>query len=294
MKKILLPVIMIALPISGHAISENAPTKTNIEEKVESNLTLNIRRISLELSKTEVQNTAEYASSPLQQLRADSQDFIKGVSDIALEYKRNKFFWDNNLFMEYGKTTISPYNAAQTYNENADRILASSYLSYAAWESSGFNFGPVSRVQYETEFTSNPGAPRLNLVRSNAGLSIFNHSIIQNLYVTGVYEYDFTHENMSISKLAAEFGWRLEYEVREGVKFSTNGYYREFLYHSYYLGVDLERDLNAIVRMDTNLWNNFTMGPYLQYRRALSREADVYGSNLMVGVSFNYITKFGL
>ena len=277
----------------AYAMSENELGQPKTEP-AESELVLNIRRISLELSKTDVQNTAEYANSPLQQLRADSQTFIKGVGDVSLEYNKNRFFWDNSLFAEYGKTSISPYNNAKTYNENADRFLASSYLSYAVYQTEGLNFGPIARMQYETEFTSNPGAPRLNVVRSNTGLSLFNHSIIKSLYITGVYEYDFTYEYTSINKLAAELGWRLEYELREGVKFSTNGYYREFLFHSHFLGVDLERDFNAIVRMDTNLWNNFTMGPYLQYRRALSREADVYGSNLMVGVSFNYITKFGL
>ena len=295
MKKIL-ALLVLLLPVHGYAaaLSEYEPEKTVVEEVPEPNLTLNVRRISLELSKTEVQNTAEYINSPLQQLRADSQDFMKGVADVALEYKKNRLFWDNGVFMEYGKTTIQPHNAPKTYNENADRFLASSYLTYAAWEASGFNFGPIARVQYETEFTENLGTPRLNVVRSNAGVSLFNHSIIKSFYLTGVYEYDFTHAENEISKLAAELGWRLEYELREGVSFSTNGYYRKFLSYSHYLGTDLESDLNIIARMDTNLWGDFTMGPYVQYRRALSREADVYGSNTMVGISFNYITKFGL
>ena len=97
-----------------------------------------------------------------------------------------------------------------------------------------------------------------------------------------------------MNKGAIEGGWRLEYEVRDGVKFSTNGYYREYLTYSAEIPTDLKRDLYAELRMDTNLWNNFTMGPYVQYRRARARGVDVYGSNLMLGISFNYIMKYDL
>ena len=112
--------------------------------------------------------------------------------------------------------------------------------------------------------------------------------------MTGVYEYDFTYAGEQTSKLAAELGWRLEYQIRDGVKLSTNGYYREYLSYSEYVPTDLERDLSAVVRLDTNLWGDLTMGPYVQYRRARARGVDVYGSNFVMGVSFNYITSFGL
>ena len=109
-----------------------------------------------------------------------------------------------------------------------------------------------------------------------------------------MYEYDFTYADKKVSKIAAELGWRFEYEVREGVKLSSNGYYREYLSYSDYVSTDLERDLSAVARLDTNLWGDLTMGPYVQYRRARARGVDVYGSNFIVGISFNYITKFGL
>ena len=57
---------------------------------------------------------------------------------------------------------------------------------------------------------------------------------------------------------------------------------------------DLERDFSAVIRLDTNLWGKFTMGPYVQYRLAKARGTDLYGSNLILGISFNYITKFKL
>ena len=281
--------VMLGVLLSGAAyaaddvVAENATT-----------LNLAVRRIGLEWSKTDVRNSEYYQESPVSALKADSQDFIKGVFDTALEYNKNRFQWDNSLFMEYGETKLKPYDEPVTVSENADDILFSSNLSYACWEFSGFKFGPTVRGAYDTEFKTADSTPRQNILRANAGLSLFDNQIIKSLYLTGVYEYDFTYAGDQTSKMAAEIGWRLEYQVREGVKLSTNGYYREYLSYSEFIPTDLERDLSAVVRMDTNLWGDLTMGPYVQYRRARARGVDVYGSNFIMGISFNYITSFGL
>ena len=182
----------------------------------------------------------------------------------------------------------------QTTNENADKILLSSDLAWARWHFGDLKFGPLVRASYQTEFEASGDAPRMNVVRVNAGLSLFDHPIIKSLYLTGLYEYDFTYTDEPVNKGAVEAGWRLEYEIREGVKLSTNGYYREYLTYSAYEDTDLKRDFSAELRMDTNLWGSFTMGPYVQYRIAKSREADVYGSNFMIGLSFSYIMKYDL
>lgn len=280
-----LPFFIVAVVFPVAAVAESAD---------EMELFLNIRRIGLETSKTQVRNAAQYQDSPIQALKADSQDFIKGVLDTALEYKHGKFKWDNSLFMEYGKTTLKPYDEPKTSSENADKILLSSDMSWACWKWGDFSFGPTMRGAYETEFVASGDAPRQNLVRANAGMSLFDHPIIKSLYLTGVYEYDFTYSNDKISKTAAELGWRMEYKLREGVKFHTNGYYREYLSYSSYIPTDLERDFSAVLRMDTNLWGKFTMGPYTQYRRAKARGADDYGSNFIIGISFNYINRIGI
>ncbi len=288
MKKICGIVLAALLSVPAYAVDEV------VANDVGATLDLAIRRIGLEWSKTTVRHAAEYQESPVSALKADSQDFIKGVFDTALEYNNNRFQWDNGLFMEYGETKLKPYDEPVTVSENADEILLSSNLSYACWEFSGFKFGPTVRGAYDTEFRTADDTPRQNVLRANAGLSLFDNAVIKSLYLTGVYEYDFTYAGEQISKMAAEVGWRMEYQVREGVKLSTNGYYREYLSYSGFVPTDLERDLSAVVRMDTNLWGDLTMGPYVQYRRARARGADVYGSNFIMGVSFNYITTFGL
>lgn len=280
--------ILLGALLPGVAMAEDASVADL------SNLTLNVRRIGLEWSQTDVKNAAEYQNSPISALKADTQTFVKAVFDTALEYSKNRFQWDNALFMEYGETKLKPYNEKQTTNENADDILLSSDLSYACWESSGFKFGPTVRAAYDTEFGTADETPRQQVVRGSAGISLFDNAVVKSLYLTGVYEYDFTFVNEKTSKLAAEIGWRLDYQIREGVKLSSNGYYREYLSYSQFVQTDLERDLSAVLRLDTNLWGDLTMGPYVQYRRARARGVDVYGSNFIMGISFNYITSFGL
>ncbi len=285
MKKISWVALLGLLP--GMALADDA-----VADK--GKLTLAVRRIGLEWSQTDVKNADVYEDSPVSALKADSQTFIKGVFDTALEYSKNRFQWDNSLFMEYGETKLKPVDEPETVSENADDILLSSNLSYACWEFSGFKFGPTVRAAYDTEFKTADGTPRQNILRTNAGISLFDNEIVKSLYLTGVYEYDFTYAGEENSKLAAEIGWRLEYKIRDGVKLSSNGYYREYLSYSLYEKTDLERDLSAVLRLDTNLWGDLTMGPYVQYRRARARGVDVYGSNFIMGISFNYITSFGL
>ncbi len=258
-------------------------------------LILNIRRIGLDMSKTSVRHSDQYSTSPISALSADDQEFIKGVFDTALEYNHNRFSWDNSVFMEYGRTEVKPYNEPRTVNESADKILLTSNLNYACWDFDSFKLGPMARAAYETEFVpANDTDNRLKVLRGMAGFAVFDSPVIKDLHIAGVYEYDFTYGHDQVSKLAAELGWRLEYTVRDGVKLSTDGYYREYLDYSQYVGTDLERDLSVVARLDTNLWGDFTMGPYVQYRRAKARDAENYGSNFIIGISFNYITKYGL
>lgn len=152
-------------------------------DKKDEQLYLSIRRIGLEMSTTKIGNAAEYADSPVSALSATSQDYIKGISDIALEYNKNKFKWDNSLFMEYGRTTLKPYNGPETTDENADKILLSSDLSYACWNWAGLKFGPTVRGAYETQFIDNNDAPRQNILRTSMGISLFDHKIIKSLYL---------------------------------------------------------------------------------------------------------------
>ena len=273
----------LALVLPMVAVADDSPNETKFN--------LNIRRIGLDWTKTDMKNSAEYQNSSVAALKASDQQNIKGVFDVALEYGFDRFKWDNSLFMEYGKQTITNLDGEKTVDESADKILLSSDMAYACWDFDSFKLGPIVRGQYETEFAGNP---RRNVLRPNAGFALFDHDIIKSLYVVGVYEYDFTYSDEKVSKSAAEAGWRIDYKLREGVKFSSDGYYRKYLSYSQYVPEDLSYDFLAVARLDTNVWGDLTMGPYVKYRRAHSRSAIDYASNTSIGISFGYIHNFDL
>ena len=274
---------VLALLVPMVAAAEESPNETKFN--------FNVRRIGLDWTKTDMKNSAEYQNSSVAALKASDQQNLKGVFDAALEYGFDRFKWDNSLFMEYGKQSITDVNGEKTVDESADKILLSSDLAYACWDFDSFKLGPIVRGQYETEFQ---GDPRRNVLRPNAGFALFDHDIIKSLYIVGVYEYDFTYADAKVNKSAVEAGWRIDYKLREGVKFTSDGYYRKYLSFSQYVPEDLEYDFLAVARLDTNIWGDLTMGPYVKYRRAHSRQAIDYGANTSIGVSFSYIHNFDL
>ena len=81
MKKLTLSLLFAMLP--AVAFADDAL-------KSEPKLDLNIRRIGLDWSRTDVGHSDKYADSPVSALTATDQDFMKGIFDVALEYKKNK------------------------------------------------------------------------------------------------------------------------------------------------------------------------------------------------------------
>ncbi len=256
---------------------------------------LNFRRVGLELSSTKVSNAKEYENSPVTQLNADNQSLIKGVFDGVLEYETNKYRWDNSLFLNYGRTKIKGHQEGDVSetNENEDKILLSSDYTYKTWKYRGMDLGPFASLAYQTEFTRNEDAPRMKVFRGKSGLKLLSGKVIEELYVAGVGEYDITYSD-HVSKFALETGWRLGHVLRDGVKFSTDGYFRKYLSYSQYIGTDLKYDLNVTARMDVDITDTLTFGPYISYRLAQSREASSHASNLMIGVSLSYKNLFHL
>ncbi|MDY6407346.1 MAG: DUF3078 domain-containing protein [Pseudomonadota bacterium] len=281
-KYLLAGALLMAMP----ALAAEA-TDAQSAPKSASTLKANLRRLGFEFSSTEVKNAKSYQDSPVSQFNADSQTVIKGVFDGALEYDRTNLNWTNSLLMEYGKTKLKPVNGPDTTNENADQILLTSEYTHKLWSYKELDFGPFVSAGYQTEFTDSQEAPRTKILRGKTGIKLFNGNILKDLYLAGVYEYDMTYSDR-VSKGAWEFGWRAEYTLRESVLFATDGYYRDYFSYSRYVGEDLEYDLKATARMDVNLTNNLTFGPYVSYRQGKSRIATSKASNTQIGVSLTY------
>ncbi|MBO4520533.1 MAG: DUF3078 domain-containing protein [Alphaproteobacteria bacterium] len=284
LKKTLLPLCALLISFQANAQENTASAPT---------LKANFRRVGLEMSSTSINHSREYKNSPVTQLSTDSQTVVKGVFDFMLEYNRENLQWNNGVYAEYGETKVKPVDQEAEKNESADKILFSSDYAHKLFEFGGLKFGPMATVEYQTEFTANEGAPRTKVARGKAGLKLFDGDIIKSLYIAAVGEYDMTYKP-HVSKSAAEFGWRLEDTPREGVQYSTEGYFRRYLSYNHYIGTDLIYDLNATARMDVQMNTTLTFGPYMSYRYARSREAHVSGSNFTIGVAFTYKDLFNL
>ena len=127
----LLTATVSAFFVSSAIAAETINESEAVKVQKPSELRLNVRRIGLELSSTEVSNSEEYENSPVSQLNTDSQSVIKGLLDIVLEYDHEKMRWDNSIFLNYGKTKIKPRNEFAETTENEDKILLTSeFISF--------------------------------------------------------------------------------------------------------------------------------------------------------------------
>lgn len=272
------------LPFTAHA------------EDAVSNLRANFRRVALEMASTEVQNAKYYNDNPNSQLSADSQTMIKGVFDFVLEYEQPDWQWNNSLFAEYGRTKLRPDDGDTTTTEDADKILLTTDYSRKMWrfEPDNADAGPFASLAYQTEFKANNPAPLQKIFRGKTGVKIFNGDIIKELYAAAVGEYDMTYSDARTTKSAYEIGWRTEYVNSDQVKFQLEGYFRDYLTYSEYVGTDLKYELSVIGRMDVKIRNNFSLAPYVQYFQGEAREVGKTGSNFMIGLSFAYANLFNL
>lgn len=294
-KKILLAVLGCMLSFNAYAEEATTAETKNIEEnKPKGNLRANLKRVALELSSVEVKNSEQYQDSPVSALNADSQTLIKGVLDFVLEYEREKWKWDNSVYLGYGKTTIKPQGEPKTETENEDMILFTTDYSYKMWKYNEADVGPFANIGYQTEFSSNDDAPRNKVIRGKTGIRMFNHKYFDDLYAAIVGEYDLTYSDDKNSKLAWELGAKFKYNLREGIDFKLEGYYRDYLSYSEYVGTDLKYDLNLTGRMEVKLVDNLSLSPFMSYRFAKSREASKTGSNFMIGISLSYSNLYNI
>lgn len=283
MKNKLWILLLPALLIANNAVAEDE----FYGETEEYGWRANLKRISLELSSTEVKNAKEYKDSPNSNLSADSETVTKGALDFSLDYNQPKYLWSNSLFAEYGKTKIKPVDGPDVTSENSDKILLSTDYSRKVWRMWNADVGPFVRAEYQTEFEPNEDAPRTKIARGLAGMKMFEGEYIKELYVAGMGEYDFTYSK-EISKYGYEIGLKAEYPLREGVKFDLDTYFRDYLGYSSYQATDFEYEFNATGRMMVNIYKNLSFGPYVQYFRAIDRGSKKYGSSTIIGVAVDY------
>lgn len=254
----------------------------------------NLKKAGIELSSTEVKNSKEYKDSPNSSLSGDSETVTKGIFDFSLTNEQQNYKWENNLFMEYGKTKLKPVDGPDIENETADKILLSTDYARKSWQYWDAYVGPFANIAYQTEFSPNDDAPRTKIVRGMAGLKMFDGKYIKNLYVAGVGEWDFTYKHDKTTKAAYEIGLEAEYPLREGVTCNLDTYFRDYVAYSSYNPKDFEYEYSAKANMMVDVYNGLAIGPYIQYFRATDRGSRKYGSSTIIGVEASFGGSWGL
>ena len=253
-----------------------------------------LKKAGLELTSTEIKNSKEYKSSPNAELSGDSETVTKGIFDFSLIDQQENFKWDNNLFMEYGKTKLRPSDGPNVTNETSDKILLSTDYARKTWRYWDAYLGPFVNLAYQTEFDPNEDAPRTKIARGTTGLKLFDGEYIKELYAAVVGEYDFTYKHDKTSKFAYEIGMLATYPLREGVNFNLDTYFRDYVAYSSYNPKDFEYEFSAKADMMVDIYNGLALGPYIQYFRAQDRGSRKYGSSTIVGVTAAFGGEWGL
>lgn len=259
----------------------------------QSSLTANLKRLALEYNQNSVTNKEDDANYP-GSFNSDEEEVINGIFDGNIEYKTDNMVWLNSLFMEYGETKSTEKNVT-TKSENADKILLTTDYLHRMWETEEGMVGPFVSLGYQTEFTTFTADDgddyRTKILRMKAGFKLYDGKHFKDLYIAAVEEADFTYDELNM-KTGAEIGYKFEYDIREGLKFVSDGFYRHFFLYDKYERTDYRYEIETNNRIDVAIVNGFSFAPFVDYRIARSRGADKSRSDTTVGIALGYANSY--
>lgn len=256
-----------------------------------------LKKLAFDLTSTETKNAREYQGFSNDRLTSDSETTVRGAWDSIADYHATHFVWNNELFMEYGRTKIRPVVGEKLVNESADTILFTTGYTQRLWKVEevlgGFEMGPFANIGYETEFTKPDDAPRKRVLRGKGGFKLFEGKYLKELYAAVVGERDFTYHPYS-TNLAWEAGLKLEAPLREGVVFKTGALFRDYLEYSKTPtpNTHLDWEFMADARLDVEVYKNLFVAPFISYYTAQAEAFGARGENVYVGVSFSFSRIF--
>ncbi len=258
---------------------------------------LDLKRLALNLTSTNVHHAADYADFSDARLTADNQTTVQGALDFRADYFGKHYLWSNGVLAEYGKSTIEPADGGdKVTTESADRIIFDTAYTLRLWNiqnfMGGFEAGPYILAAYETEFNRTGDARLKKIVRGEGGAKLFEGKYLKSLYAAGLFEEDFTYPERS-TKLGWTAGFDVELPIREGVKAMFKGIWRDYLHESKEQPTDLDYSLELDARMEVLVWNNFSVAPFINYFTAQAKHGGLpRGQNLYVGVAFSFSKLF--
>ena len=258
---------------------------------------LDLKRLALNLTSTNVHHAVDYTGFADARLTADNQTTIQGALDFRGDYFGKHYLWSNGILAEYGKSTIEPADGSdKVTTESVDRIILDTSYTLRLWNVQdflgGFEAGPYVLAAYETEFNKTADAPLKKVLRGEGGAKLFEGKYLKSLYVAGLFEEDFTYPEHS-TKLGWTAGFDIHIPIREGVKAMFKGVWRDYLHESVKQATDLDYSLELDARMEVLVWNNFSVAPFINYFTAQAKYGGKpRGQNLYVGVAFSFSKLF--
>ncbi|RAX54702.1 hypothetical protein CCY99_02770 [Helicobacter sp. 16-1353] len=250
-------------------------------------LMINIRRIAIDFSNTSINVSDVYRELEINQFSGDNTTVASAVADLALEYNFENSRLSNTLYAEYGLIILSPKYEQTTKTETADNfILNTGYTRKSFMFEKGF-FGPFIDGEYQTEFTKKEDGSRNQYLRYKAGARFLDGKYIDELYLAGVGEIDFSYKPSSI-KGAVELGLRAKTPINDDIKLVYQGFTRQYVGYSRFRESDLIYNVNLNMRLDVSIYKGFAFSPFISARFAKIRGASSGGNNIMTGISLMY------
>lgn len=259
---------------------------------------IELSRISLNFTTTQVGNKEQYASFANSRLSGSSQLVLQSYSKLLADYYAQSFVWFSSLLAEYGQTVVfATKNTPRVSNKTNDKILLSTGYTQRIWklenirggEKLGGEIGPFASLSLQSEFTPSQNLPyRKKYLRLSLGARLFDSKYIQNLHLSLFGEDDFSDIKNQVQSMGLESGIQLKYSFRDGVDFASGLYYRQYLLSNYPRVRDPNFEMELNLRLDTVLFNNLSISPFLSLYILQGKYIKSTGTNLFVGVSLGY------
>ena len=259
---------------------------------------LNLRDLSLQMSDTGVRHTENFSQVSDSRLRTTGQAYIQGSGKLFSEFYSGNMRLDSGLSADYGKITLRPKDQPRMRTESVDQILIETELKYQFLRCNGFLgpmvLGPFFNLAYDTEFTHQPDLPTRKIVRSRAGLKLFEGAYVSELYTGLVTEQNYTYDPVR-TKYAAEAGFGMNLVLPgTALMLTADGNYRNFARSRFDTAADLKQRLELNFKVSTKLYGDVMISPFFNFFLATGKIAPGTATNIMTGFSLNYSHLFKL
>lgn len=289
-------IIVFLLILCTHALAAPTPPKIN-QKQLDIDLNregwlIDISRLSINFSSTKIANQDAYEEFANSRLSGDSQLIMQFYGYMLADYYTKRFVFFNSLLAEYGETMVSPMPKQRVRNKTLDRILFSTGYTQRIWrleKLDGGEIGPYIQLSLQSEFTPSPNLTyRKKYFRYALGVRLFDGRYIENLKLNVFGEEDFSDVRAPIESMGMETGLSINKELREGVGLISLLNYRYYILNNYPTLRNPEHELEFNVRLDTMLWGNFSVSPFVSFYLLKGRYIDKPATNLFIGISLGF------